>query len=251
VGTTRQLVSDKEPLGKESTDTGAYSKVPVSCGFTGHDVAPPQGWFFTDKQLQAFKQDERAEMSHLVQGMNNYLTDQDEMDELACDLWVKFVEPLKEQPSTKKASKARNSMDDLCNALAVDSLGTKKKKVTAPELWSHIKKGNRSVMLNPAEANAATAKGCRIDQIFPTQEEAEAWLEGNEDSDEEDNDPPNLVRHTQSLYNSDGYSVLESESNKGGRRQVERCRAKKRAHKARKHQSTREANMSSSQRVKK
>jgi hypothetical protein len=94
-------------------------------------------------------------MSHLVQGMSNDLTGQDEMDELARDLRVKFVEPLKEQPNTKKASPARNSTDDLRKTLAADSLGTKKKKVMPPELWFgviHTKKGNRWATLNPAEA---------------------------------------------------------------------------------------------------
>jgi hypothetical protein len=49
---------------------GSCSKVPVSRGFKGHGIAPPQGIFFTDAELQAVRESEKKEMSHLVQGMN-------------------------------------------------------------------------------------------------------------------------------------------------------------------------------------
>ena len=61
---------------------GSYSKVPVSHGFEGHDLAPPQGIFFTNAELQPVKEAKKKEMSHLVQGMKDNLTDKEEMEEL-------------------------------------------------------------------------------------------------------------------------------------------------------------------------
>jgi hypothetical protein len=59
-------------------------------------MAPSQGLFFTHKQLNTFQQSKKAEMSHLVQGMNDDATNKKEMDELAHDLRVNFAERSKE-----------------------------------------------------------------------------------------------------------------------------------------------------------
>jgi hypothetical protein len=222
--------------GKYRYAIGAYSKVPVSQGFTRHGVAPPQGRFFTDEQLQAFKRSEKAEMAQLVQGMNDDFTDQDEMEELARDLRVKFAEPLhdKEEPRTKKAMSNVKTTDGLRKALAADGFIARKKKSATPELWFgviHIKKGDRWVTLNPTEANAATSKGCRIDRLFHAQTEAEAWLEEDEEQDEEGENPRKAARQAHTIYESDESSEMGSEGNKRGNRREERRRTKKQAQK--------------------
>jgi hypothetical protein len=117
-----RLEQGKSGQGKYRYAIGTYSKVLVSRGFTGHGLAPPQGLFFTDAQLQSFKQAERAEMSHLVQGMNEDPTDKEEMNELARDLRVTFIEPSKELPRNAKASPHKDSTEKLRKALAADSL---------------------------------------------------------------------------------------------------------------------------------
>jgi hypothetical protein len=229
-----RLGQGKVGQGKYRYEIGAYSKVRVSRGFTGHGMAPPQGLFYTEDQLQVFRKAERDEMSHLVQGMNDDLTDKEEMDELAKDLRsVKFKEP-----RTKTRSPLdKNSPDYLRKALAADTRGTHKtKKASAPSLWfgmTHPERGEKWLTLNPAEANlAARTTGCRIDQIFHSQEEAEAWLNGNADSTD-DEGPPNRPR-----YDSDGFSLPGSDCNRSARRKVERRRTKKQARKALERQST-------------
>jgi hypothetical protein len=73
----------------------------------------------------------------LVQEMNDDITDKDKMDKPACDLLVNFAEPSKEPPRKKKVAAQKDSMDNLCmTSLAAGTLGTKKLKATAPELWS-------------------------------------------------------------------------------------------------------------------
>jgi hypothetical protein len=185
-----RLGQGKLGQGKCCCAIGTCSKVLASRGFTGHGLAPPQGLFFADAQLQSFKQAERAEMSHLVQGMNDGTTDKEEMNELARDLRVTFIEPSKEPPRNTKASPHKDSTEKLRKALAADSLGTKKQKATIPELWFGViqtKRGDKWLTSNPAEANRATAKkGSRIDQVFHDQGEAEAWLDSrDEDSEDE------------------------------------------------------------------
>jgi hypothetical protein len=118
---------------------GAYSEVLVSRGFTNYGMAPPQELIFTNEQLKAFQQQaEKVEMPHcLVQGMNDNITDKDKMDKLACDLLVNFAEPSKEPPRKKKVAAQKDSMDDLrMTSLTAGTLGTKKLKATAPEIWS-------------------------------------------------------------------------------------------------------------------
>jgi hypothetical protein len=241
-----RLGQGKSGQGKHRYVIGTYSKVLVSRGFTGHGLAPPQGLFFTDAQLQSFKQVERAEMSHLVQGMNDDTTDKEEMNELARDLRVTFIEPSKEPPRNTKAPH-KDSTEKPRKALVADSLGTKKQKATIPELWFGMiqtKRGDKWLTSNPAEADRAAAKkGSRIDQVFHNQGEAEAWLDSREEDSEDETEIPNLIPCRG--YESDDSSVPPSDCNKSGRRKLARRQAKKQAQKACKRQSAREAVKSS------
>ena len=103
---------------------GSYSKVPVSRGFKEHGLAPPRGLFFTDAEIKAAREDEKKAMSHLVQGMMEAQTDEEEMEELARDLRVKFAAPTqvaKEKPSRHQS----DSTEALRKAMAAGSLGPK------------------------------------------------------------------------------------------------------------------------------
>jgi hypothetical protein len=105
-------------------------------------------------QLQNLKQAERAEMSHLVQGMNDDAINKEEMDELAHDLRVQFIKPSKEPPRNAKVSPQKDSTEHLRMALAAASIGTKKPKGATPVLWFGMiqtKRGNKWGTSNPAE----------------------------------------------------------------------------------------------------
>jgi hypothetical protein len=243
-----RLGQGRSGQGKYRYAIGTYSKVPVSRGYTGHGIAPPQGFYFTDEQLHGFKQAEMAEMSHLVQGMNDDVTDKEEMNELARDLRVKFADPSTELPRSKKASPQKGSSEYLRKALAADS-GSRMPKAPAPELWFgmiHTKRGDKWVTPNLTEATTATTeKGCRMEHIFKNQGEAEAWLTGDDESDNDEDIPGLTPRHGQPPYESDDSSDPGSDCNRSGRRKLARRQAKKQAQKARKRQAAREAVKSS------
>jgi hypothetical protein len=161
---------------------------------------------------------------------------------------VTFIEPSKEPPRNTKASPHKDSTEKLRKALAADSLGTKKQKVTIPELWFGMiqtKRGDKWLTSNPAEANRAAAKkGSRRDQVFHNQGEAEAWLDSRDEDSEDETEIPNLIPPRRG-YESDDSSVPPSDCNKSGRRKLARRQAKNQAQKARKRQSAREAVKSS------
>jgi hypothetical protein len=149
----------------------------------------------------------------------------------------------------------KDSMEALRRTLAAGTLGAKKKlKATAPKPWFGMiqtKWGGKWVTPNPAEANLAAAKkGCRITQVFQTQEEAEAWLENIEASDD-DEDLQDRSPRNQTLYDSDSLSSPGSHCNRADRRKLERPQTKKRAPKARQRQSGRESHKSSSKKAEK
>ena len=65
--------------------------VPVSCGFTRHNVACACGPYYTDAQVQAFQAEEAQEMTHHVHTMNEDVSDEEEVEELSRDVCVKFA----------------------------------------------------------------------------------------------------------------------------------------------------------------
>jgi hypothetical protein len=219
---------------------GSYSKVPVSRGFEGHGIAPPQGIFFTDAEFQAVRESEKKEMSHLVQGMNDNPVDKEEMDELARDLRVKFVQPV-QGPKKKPSRPQSDPTEQLRNAMAAGTLEPKKKKAPgAPEVWFgmlHRRSKTKWVTSNPEEANnAASKRGSRIEQLFHTQDEAEAWLFGpSARENDSDDEIPDLVpprKATAEAYDSDS-STPSVKINKSGRNRARR-KEKKRAQQAQK-----------------
>jgi hypothetical protein len=215
---------------------GSCSKVPVARGFTGHGIAPPQGVFFSDADLRAFKEAEKEEMSHLVDGMNENSIDKEEMDELARDLRVKFVEPTQKKKSARTKS---DPTEELRKAMAAESLGAKKKKAPAsPEIWFgmvHRRSSTKWVTRDPTEANSSASKKLsRIDHLFHTKDEAETWLFAGPLKDfekgSEDEGPPALIPREE--IDSDDESIPDLSTKRG--KQVARRRDRKRAQKARK-----------------
>ena len=82
------------------------------------------GLFFTDAELEAIRNGEKKEMSQLVQGMMVDQTDEEEMEELARDLRVKFTAPT-QVPKEKPSCHQNDATEALRKAMAAGSLGPK------------------------------------------------------------------------------------------------------------------------------
>ena len=217
---------------------GSYPPVIVSRGFAGHGLA--SGPYYTDAQILAFQTKEAMEMTQHIDAMNEDVTDEEEMEELSRDVRVKFASrttPLaKSRAGAESDSYGRRKADvesasyDLRKALAASSGGhVKKKSPPVPVLWFGMvgKLGMRWVTSNPAEAHAAVLKKrCRIEEVFQTRSDAEAWIE--------EEDPIPARRARQDSESDDGSvspKVDEKASAKANRRQkknqVRKARRKK------------------------
>jgi hypothetical protein len=157
---------------------GSYPPVLVSRGFTGHGLA--SGPCYTDSQVLAFQAEAAKEMALLVGTMNEDGSDEGEMEDLARDVRIRFASPTP-APGKNKPSVACETYD-LRKALAASSGGPSKKKKSppAPVLWFGMvgKQGMRWVTANPAEAHSTVSKKhSRIEKVFQTQAESEAWLD--------------------------------------------------------------------------
>jgi hypothetical protein len=218
---------------------GSYPPVLVSRGFTGHGLA--SGPCYTDSQVRAFQSDAAKEMTLLVDTMNEDGSDGGEMEELSRDVRVKFVSPT--PAPVKNKPSASSTTYDLRKALAASSGGPSKKKKSppAPVLWFGMvgKQGMRWITSNPMEAhNTISKKHCRIEKVFQTQAEAEAWL------DEEEPMIPALIPRDLSQCDSsdsedeDDSSVSEADKASA---KANRLKKKKQNRKARKKKESKEA----------
>jgi hypothetical protein len=159
---------------------GSYPPILVSRGFAGHGLA--SGPHYTDAQILAFQAESVKEMTLLVDTMHEDESDEEEMEELSRDVRVKFASPTPTtQAKNKKKPSEASETHDLRKALAAASGGrTKKKNPPAPVLWFGMigKLGMRWVTSDPTEAHKTVAKKhCRIDKVFQTRAESEAWLD--------------------------------------------------------------------------
>ena len=165
-----------------------------------------------------------------------------QQEELAWDLRVKFTVPA-QVPKEKPSPHQTDSTEALCKAMAAGSLEPKQKKATkkVPAIWFGMVQEASSirwVTQNPSEVNTAAAKkSSRIDQIFHTQDKAEAWvfrpLEEDSGDDPGDKAPPALIPREYTDDSEDHESIAPIlRTSKSGRDLA--CRQeKKRAQKAR------------------
>jgi hypothetical protein len=214
---------------------GSYPPVLVSRGFAGHGLA--SGPYYTDAQVSAFQADAAKEMTRLVQTMNEDGSDEEEMEELSRDVRVKIAAPTPTQ--AKKKPSAASETYDLRKALAASSGGpSKKKSPPAPVLWFGMvgKQGMRWVTSNPTEAHhTISKKHCRIEKVFQTQVEAEAWL------DEEEPMMPDLVPRDLAQGDSDSDDESSDSKVEKASAKANRIRKKKQDRKARKRKEKKES----------
>jgi hypothetical protein len=205
---------------------GSYMPVNVSRGFAGHGLA--SGPYYTDAQVQAFQAEEAKEMTRHVDAMNEDRSDEEEMEELSRDVRVKFA-PRSTSLAEEKTS-AESELYDLRKALAASSGGSSKKKSPpSPNLWFGMvgKQGIRWITSNSSEAYDTISKmHCRIEEIFLTRADAEAWME------KEESTPTPRTRHDQDSDNgSSAPEIDEKVSAKAKRRrkknQVRKARRRK------------------------
>jgi hypothetical protein len=174
----KQHASKRLGTGNYQYVIGSYPPVLVSRGFTGHGLA--SGPCYTDSQVLAFQAGAAKEMALLVGTMNEDGSDEGEMEDLARDVRIRFTSPTP-APGKNKPSVASETYD-LRKALAASSGGPSKKKKSppAPVLWFGMvsKQGMRWVTANSTEAHSTVSKKhCRIEKVFQTQAESEAWLD--------------------------------------------------------------------------
>jgi hypothetical protein len=160
---------------------GYYSPVPMSRGFTGHGLT--SGPYYTEDQIRAFQAEEAKEMSQHVDTMAEDVTDEEEMEELARDVRVKFPAGTGSDSYDHRKARAENSV--LREALAASSGGrSKKKSPPVPVLWFGMigTFGMRWITSNSVEAHemVSRAKQCRIEEVFHLKADAEAWVEEEE-----------------------------------------------------------------------
>jgi hypothetical protein len=162
---------------------GSYPPVLVSRGVTGHGLA--SGPYYIDDQVRAFQAEEASEMARHVQTISEDSADVEEMEELSRDVRVKFAS--RTPTLAKNRTRGESDSYDLRKSLAASSgAGPSRKKSAppAPSLWFGMigKKGMRWITSNPSEAHdTMSKKHCRIGEVFQTQAEAEAWIEGEEE----------------------------------------------------------------------
>jgi hypothetical protein len=208
---------------------GSYPPVPVSRGFAGHGLA--RGPYYTDAQILGFQTEAAKEMTRLVDTMNDDAeSDEEEMERLSRDVRVKFASPVPQQAKDKAGA---SSNADLRKALAASSGSgpSKTKSPPVPVLWFGMvgKKGMRWVSSNPTEAHdTISKKHCRIEKVFQTRVEAEAWL------DEEEIMIPDLVPMDPARYDdSDSDDAINESKVERTSARENRIQKKKQARKAR------------------
>jgi hypothetical protein len=99
----------KRRLGADSyqSTVGSHPPILAAHGFLGHYLA--SGPYYTDSQIQAFQVQEKKEMAHLVQTMNEDATDLGKMEELSRDLRMRFKSP--KAHSRKPQFKTTDNLD--------------------------------------------------------------------------------------------------------------------------------------------